>query len=210
MPGFLHGQLNKQSADFDKVADRTRSQVDRELTPQRDHKGIYLAWARPKSARQTQLVADDPTTLRQSSLSFTLPARRIAGRRRSVSPRARKARCMLYAGKSGVGRGIRQRDQSHQSVSTDQYRYRMVKEHDLEVTTFTAWRAPEDAHPVLYSIMESLSMVAFRPCHTCPSILLVILDLTNACSIAMTDSSLRREVATARCIETSKARDQGH
>lgn len=40
IPGFLHGELQKRSVDFDKIADRTLSRVDKELTPQPDHAGI--------------------------------------------------------------------------------------------------------------------------------------------------------------------------
>jgi hypothetical protein len=37
----------------------------------------------------------------------------------------------------------------------------MIREKDLDATTFTAWRAPGDALPVLYSIVEAIFMLAF-------------------------------------------------
>jgi hypothetical protein len=49
----------------------------------------------------------------------------------------------------------------HQSASTNQHWYRMIKEHDLDVITFTAWRAPPGAAPVLYSLIETIYIVAF-------------------------------------------------
>jgi hypothetical protein len=48
-------------------------------------------------------------------------------------------------------------DQRH----SDSQHYLSLEEHGLEVTTFTAWRASESAPPVLYSIMDTLFMVAF-------------------------------------------------
>jgi hypothetical protein len=49
----------------------------------------------------------------------------------------------------------------HQFASTNQYWYRVVKKHDLDLITFTAWRAPPGAAPVLYSLIETIYMVAF-------------------------------------------------
>jgi hypothetical protein len=76
----------------------------------------------------------------QSRLSVALPVRVIAGRRRSLSPRARRrtATRVLYAGKSGRNRGIIYRDEAHRLVIGDVPFYKLIKENDLEVTTFTA------------------------------------------------------------------------
>jgi hypothetical protein len=161
MPTFLHGQLNIRFADLNEVANRTLAKIDKELTPQKHHQDIYLCWARPKATEQTHLVGAEPNILRQSRLSFAVPARIIQGRRRSMSPRGRRARCFLYAGKSGKGRGILESDSMHQFASTNQYWYRVVKKHDLDLITFTAWRAPPGAAPVLYSLIETIYMVAF-------------------------------------------------
>jgi hypothetical protein len=67
----------------------------------------------------------------------------------------------MYAGESGRARGIIFRDQAHQTASGGVFFYQMIQDHDLEVTTFTAWKAPEDADAVLYTLAESLFMVAF-------------------------------------------------
>jgi hypothetical protein len=68
---------------------------------------------------------------------------------------------MLHAGKSGKSHGILCRDEAHQLAIGDVPFYRLIRENDLEVTTFTAWRAPADAAPVLYSLIETIYMVAF-------------------------------------------------
>jgi hypothetical protein len=67
----------------------------------------------------------------------------------------------IYAGKSGRARDIVYRNQAHQLALTDRFFYRMIQEHDLEVTTFTAWEAPKDAAPVLYTLVETIFVVAF-------------------------------------------------
>jgi hypothetical protein len=67
----------------------------------------------------------------------------------------------MYAGKSGISRGIVTRDQAHQLALGSVFFYPMIQDHDLEVTTFTAWKAPEDADAVLYTLAEILFMVAF-------------------------------------------------
>jgi hypothetical protein len=48
-----------------------------------------------------------------------------------------------------------------ESALTNRFFYQMIQDHDLEVTTFTAWKAPEDADAVLYTLAETLFMVAF-------------------------------------------------
>jgi hypothetical protein len=85
MPRFLQREIDKRSADIDAIVDRTRAQIDKDLTPQQDHRGVYLSVARPKNNQQTEIMAERPTVLRQSRLSFSIPAKFIAGRRRSVS-----------------------------------------------------------------------------------------------------------------------------
>jgi hypothetical protein len=42
MPTFLHGQLDKRFVDSNEVANRTRKRIEKELTPQQYHQGIYL------------------------------------------------------------------------------------------------------------------------------------------------------------------------
>jgi hypothetical protein len=106
-------------------------------------------------------VAAEPAILRGSRLSFALPARIIAGRRRSMFLRGRRAHCFLYAEKSGKGRGIVERQSMHQSASTNQYYYQTIKKYDLDVITFAAWRAPPGATPVLHSLIKIKHMVDF-------------------------------------------------
>lgn len=43
MPGYLKVQLNKKPGNLDAIADRTRAEIDEELTPQQDCSGIYLS-----------------------------------------------------------------------------------------------------------------------------------------------------------------------
>lgn len=84
----------------------------------------------------------------------------MAGRRRSLSiAKSRRGIRVLYAGKSSWV--IKERDQSHKAASGDTYFYRLIKEHDLEAITFTAWRAPLDAESVLFALIETIFMVAF-------------------------------------------------
>jgi hypothetical protein len=37
----------------------------------------------------------------------------------------------------------------------------MIEENDFDAPTFTAWRAPPDVPPVLYSLVETIFVVAF-------------------------------------------------
>jgi hypothetical protein len=46
MPRFLQQEVDKRSADMDAIVDRTRAQIEKELTPQQDHSGVYLSVAR--------------------------------------------------------------------------------------------------------------------------------------------------------------------
>jgi hypothetical protein len=87
MPRFLQREIDKRSAYIDAIVDRTRAQIDEDLTPQQDHRGVYLSVARPKNNQQTEIMAERPTVLRQSRLSFSIPTKFIAGRRRSVDVR---------------------------------------------------------------------------------------------------------------------------
>jgi hypothetical protein len=163
MPGFLTQEVNKRLVDLDAIIDRTQAKIDKTLTRQQDHSGVYLSVGRPKHNQQTTIITNKPTNLHQSHLSFALPARVIVGHRGSLSLRARARRTIhvVYAGKSGKARGIVYRDEAHQLAIGDVPFYQLIKENDLEVTTFTAWRAPADAAPVLYSLIETIFMVAF-------------------------------------------------
>jgi hypothetical protein len=49
-----------------------------------------------------------------------------------------------------------------------------------------------------------------RACHICPPSSCIVLDFTSTCWIFTTETSRRREEATARCVDTSKACCQGH
>jgi hypothetical protein len=56
----------------------------------------------------------------------------------------------LYIGKTGRARSIIERDQVHQTASNDTFFNCMITEHDLEVRTLVASKAPPDASPVLF------------------------------------------------------------
>lgn len=67
-------ELDKPSADMEKIATKAASKTANELTAHPGDRGSYFVWARLKPTQQTKLALHPKSTLHQGRLSFALPA----------------------------------------------------------------------------------------------------------------------------------------
>jgi hypothetical protein len=86
-------ELDKPSADMEKIANKAASKTDNELTAHPGDRGSYFVWARLKPTQQTKLALHPKSTLHQGRLSFALPAMVVAGQRKPPSARSKRNTC---------------------------------------------------------------------------------------------------------------------